>query len=213
MCLRRLMQQLKAGNAQPLKGIGRAARFEGAPAQKASADGLDACRDGENLLAGFNGAWAGDDRNLVTPDGRAVGKLDDSAFGAKCAAGELIRRADAVDPEYAGQHFKLAQVQAGCGAYSGKNRLGRAGGSMDVDPCFLHHVDDGIYLFFGGLLLHGYDHCFVPVSGASAPVPWPDGSLPRLVSDAGDADEAARAFLSDANSFLCKARITSIMRS
>jgi hypothetical protein len=41
-----------------------------------------------------------------------------------------------------------------------------AGGSVYVDPGFHHGVDDGIDLLFGGFLLHCYDHCLFPVSGA-----------------------------------------------
>ena len=145
----------------------------------------------------------------------AVGKLDDRAFGAKGAAGQLVGRADAVNVEHAGQHFKLCEVEAGGGADAGENGLHGSGGAMHVDAHFFHGDDDGIDLFFGGFLLHCDNHCLFPVSdalgvprrsvaGFAASAAWPC-SLPS--------DWAAWAFFSEANSFLCNARITSMMRS
>ena len=199
MLLGRLVHQLQARNSQPLKSVGRTARLEGSSAQKTRAHGFNALGDGEDLLAVFNRARAGDDRNLLAAYRGAVGKLDYRAFRTKCAAGQLVRGTDAVYVEHARKNLEFAQVQSGGRSHASQNRLGCAGCAMDVDPRLLHHFDDGIYLFFGSLLLHGYNHFLFPVSGASAPVPWPGAT--------------ARAFLSDANSFLCRDRITSMMRS
>src|SRR6266702_3921191 len=107
-----------------------------------------------------------------------------------------------MDIQHTWKHLKLAEIEGGGGAHAGKDALACTCGTVDVDSCFHHHIDHCIDLFFGGLLLHCYDHCFVPVSGASAPVSWPCSSPWR-----------AWAFLSDANSFLCRARITSMIRS
>ncbi len=97
----------------------------------------------------------------------AVGELDDGAFGAPAAARELVGRADAVNVHHSGEQFELAQVECGGGTHTGENGLAFAGGAMHFDPGFRHGVDDRVDLVFGGLLLHGYDHCFFPVSGAS----------------------------------------------
>ena len=108
-----------------------------------------------------------------------------------------------MDVEHTRQLVKLAEIHVGGGSHTGKNGLACARGSMNTDSGFHHGIDDGIDLLFGGFFLHRYDHCLFPVSGASdsawAPVPWPSA--------------CAWAFLSDANSFFCKARITSRMRS
>ena len=178
---------------------------------------LTQCGDGEDLLAVFNGARAGDDGNLLAADFGAVGKFDDGAFRAERAAGELVGRADAVHVEHAGQHFELGQVEAGGGADAGQNGLHGAGGAMHVDAGLFHGVDDGIDLFFGCFLLHGDNHCFVPCLGrvgSPATVFVAGVTLrPRRGPAAQLADSTAWAFLSEANSFRCNARITSMMRS
>ena len=106
--------------------------------------------------------------------------------------------------QHARQKFKFAQVKVGGGSHAGQNGLRGAGGPMHTDSGFHHRVDHSIDLLFGGLLLHCNDHCLFPVSGASGlrhACAWRRCAV------------LARAFLSDANSFLCKARITSMMRS
>ena len=114
----------------------------------------------------------------VAADLYAVGELDLRAFGAKGAAGQLVGRADAVDVQHAGQQFEFAELDVGGGADAGQDGLVGAGGSMNVDSGFHHGVDDCIDLLFGGLLLHGYNHCFFPVSGACAPAAWPGRCWP-----------------------------------
>ena len=42
---------------------------------------------------------------------------------AKGAAGQLVRRGDAVHVKHARQQFKLCQVQVGGGSYAGQNGL------------------------------------------------------------------------------------------
>ena len=66
--------ELEAGNAEALEGVGRAARLEGASAQKAAAGGLDARGGLEHLLAVFDGARPGHDGDLVAADLYAVGE-------------------------------------------------------------------------------------------------------------------------------------------
>jgi hypothetical protein len=71
---------------------------------------------------------------------------------------------------------------------------------MNVDAGFHHRFDDGIDLFFGGF------SCMATIIACSLS----RASLRQCgVAPAG----CAWAFLSDANSFLCRARITSMMRS
>ena len=194
-----LAHQFQAGNPHALESIRRAARLEGASAKKTCAGRLDARGNGKDLLAVLDCARSGDDRNLLAADLGAVGKLDHRAFRTKRAPGQLVGGADAQHVEYTRQHLEFAKVQSGGSPNGGQDRLGCAGCPMYVDARLLHHFDDGKYLFFGSFLLHRYDHCFFPVSGALAPLPWPGSTV--------------RAFLSDANSSLCRARITSMMRS
>ena len=218
MLLRRFVHQLKAGNAQPLKCIGRRARLVSAAAQKARARGLHAFGNGKNLLAVLNRAGACHHSDVLSADLHAIGKLHHRSLRAKGAAGQLVGRRDAMHIEHARKQFKLRQVDAGGGANAGQNGLRRARGAVHIHSGFHHGVDDGIDLLFSGSLLHGYNHCLFPISGASdlvsAPVPWPGAaSPPRPRPVVGDPDVSAWAFLCDANSSRCKARITSMMRS
>src|SRR5208337_4019363 len=162
-----------------------------------------------------NGARAGDDRNVLAADFGSIGKLDHRALGTKSAAGQFVRRADAMDLENARQNLEFVEIESCRGANRGQNSLHSSSGPMDINASLFHRFDDGIDLFFGGSFLHGYDHCLFPVSGASdlvsAPVPWPGAKSPP--APCADPDVCARAFLSDANSSLCRARITSMMRS
>ncbi len=169
----RFAHQLEAGNAHALEGIGRTARLECASAQKSAARRLHALGRLEDLFAAFDRARAGHGQHVLAAELHAVAELDDRAFGPEGAAGQLVGRADAVDVQHAGQQLKLAQVEAGRGAHAGQNGLRCAGGPVNIDSGFHHRVDHGVDLLFGGFLLHGYDHCLFPVSGASAPVPWP----------------------------------------
>ena len=171
--LGRFVHQLQTWNAEALEGVRRAARLEGASAQKARARGFHAGGNGEDLRAVFNGARAGDDRDLVAANFGAVGKLHHSAFRAKCAAGEFVGRGDAMNIEHAREQFKLPQFHVGGGSHASQNGLCRARGAMNIDSNLHHGVDDCIDLLFGGPFLHGYNHCLFPVSGVSAPVPWP----------------------------------------
>ena len=196
--------ELEAGNAEALKGVRRAARLECASAQKAAAGGFDRGGDSENLVAVFDGAGTGDESYLPVADDGAIGKLDFRALRAKGAAGQLVWGADAMHLEHARQNFKLAEVEAGGGSDRGQNGLHCAGGTVHVHTGFFHHFDDAVDLIFGSAFLHGDNHCLFPVSGVSAPAAWP-GRRPS--------DWAAWAFLSLANSFLCRDRITSMMRS
>ncbi len=83
--------QLEARNAQPLKRVGRAARLEGASAQKAAARGLHARGGLEDLLAVFNRARSGHDGDLLAANFDAVAKLDDRAFRTKARARPACR--------------------------------------------------------------------------------------------------------------------------
>src|ERR1700692_2516692 len=115
-----------------------------------------------------------------------------------------------MNAQHAGQIFKPGEVDGSRWTDSGQYGLGCARGAVNADAGLHHHLNHEVNLLFGGLLLHGNNHFSFPVSGADpgspatdpccsvggAPVPWP-----------------MRAFLSEANSFLCSARITSMMRS
>jgi hypothetical protein len=126
-------------------------------------------------------------------------ELDDGAFRAEGAAGQLVGRADAVDESTPGSSLYSSISTESGGADAGQNGLRGAGGAVYVDASLDHAFDDGVDLFFGCVFLHCYDHCLFPVSGDCTPASWPAA--------------AAWAFLWLANSFLCKARMTSMMRS
>ncbi len=211
--IRRFAHELQSRNAHALEGVWRTAGLEGSSAQKAAAGSFDALGGFENLGAVLDGTRPGHDDHLLAAQLDAVPKLHHGAFRAKTTASQLIGRADAMDIKHACEQFKLPQIQAGGGPNPGQNALGCPCGSMNVDSCFHHGIDHCVDLLFGGILLHRYDHCAFPVSGVFAPVPWPDESPPRPEPVAGDPDVIAWAFLSDANSLLCRARITSMMRS
>ena len=219
MRIGRLAHQFESRNPHPLERIRRTARLVGPAAQKRASRGLHLPGRLEDLFAALNGARAGHDQYALAANLHPVAEFDDRAFGAPAAAGQLVGRADAVNVHHPGQELKFAQVEAGRGTHTGQDGLALAGGAVDLDPGFRHSVDDRVDLVFGRLFLHGYDHCFVPVSGAwvcCAPVPWPKSSRPASASGESDRPvEAAIAWacLSDANSFRCRARITSMIRS
>src|SRR5579862_144005 len=139
----------------------------------------------------------------VAANGYAIGKLHLRTLGAKGAACKFVGRGDAVHVKYTGQKLELSKLHIGCGTHARQNSLVGSRRAVNIHSCFHHGADHCVDLLFGGLLLHGDYHFPFPVSdagpGTGASAAWP-GSL-------------ALAFLSDANSSLCRARITSMMRS
>src|ERR1700734_600373 len=105
--------------------------------------------------------------------------------------------------EHAGQHFELGDVEAGRGSDGGQDGLKLSGGAMDVNAGLFHGADHGVNLLFSCFFLHCDNHFAFPVSGVCGPAAWP-GALSA---------KAAWAFLWEASSLRCNARITSMMRS
>ena len=74
-------QQLQAFQAHALKGVGRAARLEGAAAQDLGSGLGDLLGGSEDLLARFDGAGSGHDHDFLAADFDSVGELDDGVVG------------------------------------------------------------------------------------------------------------------------------------
>ena len=96
---------------------------------------------------------------IVVGAGTFCDRLEnDRAFGAKIAAGEFVRRSDAVDFLHAGQHFDFAGVEIVGDADSAEDSLAGSGGAVDFETEVDQLIDHALDLIFTGRILHGYDH-------------------------------------------------------
>ena len=105
-------QQLEAFLAQSLKGIRRATRFECASAERSPTGGLHYSRSRENLLFGFNRAWAANHDHTVTANHNAVPEVDDSVVRPPLARDLLVRLGDVNDLRDTGQCLEPRSIDA-----------------------------------------------------------------------------------------------------
>ena len=104
---------------------------------------------------------------------------------------------------HTGHYFEIRKFKRTWSAHTGENRLHCSGRTVNIESKVHQSLDYQINLFFSGLMLHRYDHFYFPVLRESFALS--NAGLPRL--------RALSAARCDANSFFCKERITSIIRS
>ena len=94
-----------------MKSVGRCAGLECAAAEELRAGCGDFFGDGEGLLAGFNGAGAGDDGEVTSANGGVCAvEADDGVFFFAVATGEFVSLGDADDFGDAGEFLEVAAV-------------------------------------------------------------------------------------------------------
>ncbi len=125
--------ELEAWFAHALKGVRRSARLECAGAENFCASFGDAFRNGENLIAGFDGTGTGGDDDFIAANFYASAKVDDGAFGLELATGELEGLRDAHDFAHAIEEFEIAMIEIAVDANGAEDGVGFAGGAMDVE--------------------------------------------------------------------------------
>src|SRR5450631_740399 len=154
----RFAQQLQAVNAQPLKRIRRGSRFESAATENARSGFVDQVGDGEQLLAGFDGAGPRHDDDFLAADFNSIRKFDDRAFGTEVSSGQLVGGSDAVNSLHPWQHFDHASVEITRNSDSAKDRLMRTGGTVNLKAELNQSIDHLLDLIFTGRIFHCDDH-------------------------------------------------------
>src|SRR5260370_38806226 len=95
-----------------MKTVWRSARLVSAASEEPRAGFLDALGDGQTLLLGFDGARAGDERDVLAADDDVAGgrgKSEDAVFFFGVAADEFIGLADRDALADAGHGFRNAE--------------------------------------------------------------------------------------------------------
>ncbi len=123
-------QQFQSVQPQSLERIGRAARLEGAAAQRAGASFGNLLSHREKLVARFHRARAGHHHHFRAADFHAVGKLDHRALRTETSSSQLVRGTDAMNLFDARQHFEIADVEVAARAHCRHHGLPGARGAM-----------------------------------------------------------------------------------
>ena len=149
---RRLAQQVEAGGAHALVGVGGGAGLVGTAAQHRGAGGLYAACDADEVLA-LDGAGAGDDLELVAADFDAVAAVDDGVLGVELAICALERLGDALHALDDIHGLEQERVDLGRIAHQADDRLVLAARDIGLQPLFLNPADDMAYGIVAGALL------------------------------------------------------------
>jgi len=110
------------------------------------------------LVAGFDGAGAGHEDQLLAARNYTIRKSNGGAFRAEVAAREFVWGGDAIGIVDAGENFEFGDLEVVRRADAGENGLSCSGGAVDVETEFNHALDYLLDVFFGGLALHCDDH-------------------------------------------------------
>ncbi len=108
-----------------------------------------------DLIFAFDAARAGHHDDFAAADFH-VANLHHSAGGTETAAGQLVRRNDAVDFLDAIHQFDNGSIEVFVAAHASEHGVDHAGGAVNVEPVFDQAGDDFLDLRLGGALLH-YD--------------------------------------------------------
>ena len=153
----RFAQQLQALFAHALKAVGRGARLERAAAQHFRAAAGHGFGHLADLIAIFDAARPGHDHHLVAAD-FDVADLDCGARGFEVAAGQLVRRNDAVAFLDARHDFEFDGIDVAHRAHAAQHGVQDAGGAMDDEAHGHQTVDDVLGLRLFGAFLHDNEH-------------------------------------------------------
>src|SRR5260370_13599255 len=152
-----------------MKTVWRSARLVSAASEEPRAGFLDALGDGKPLLLGFDGARAGDERDVLAADDDVAGgrgNSEDAVFFFGVAADEFIGLADRDALADAGHGFKNAEIDGAFVAGDTDGGADRAGDGMRFEAQALDALADGADLFLGCVGLHDDKHGWFPRRGA-----------------------------------------------
>ena len=122
---------LSPSRPMPWNEYGELRGLNAPPRKHAGTSFRDQFGDREKLFARFDRARTSHDDHFLAADLQAIGKLNDCAFGTERAAGELIRRADAMHLLDAIEHFEIARVKIGAGTDGREHGLAFTGGAVN----------------------------------------------------------------------------------
>ena len=140
-----------------MKGIGGSAWLVGAAAEELAASLGDLLGDGHALGFGFDGAGAGDERDVWTADQDVAarrGDAEDGVFGFGVAADELVGLADGDALDDAGERFEDAEIDGAVIAGDADGGAGGSGDGMGFEAEAFDALADGADLLLGGMGLH-----------------------------------------------------------
>ena len=152
-----LGQELEALDAEPLEGVGRGARLEGATAHDGRALALDPAGRGQDLVARFDGAGAGDDRERGTRPDLDIPHADARAIGVVLGAGQLVGLADADELLDAGHALDVADA-LDAGAHDAHDDALGADHDVGLEALVRDGLADRVDLLFLRLSAHHDDH-------------------------------------------------------
>ena len=154
-------EDFEAGEAQPLEGVGRGARFVGAAAEEFDAGGLELFSNGEALLFGFDSAGTGDHGDMLAADEDVAGRsgdTDDGVFLLNVAGDELVGLGDGDALDDAGEGFKSAEIDSAGVAGDADGGAAGTGDGVSLETEGFDALADGADLLFGGIGLHDDEH-------------------------------------------------------
>ncbi len=160
MAVRGRAQQLETRLAEPLEAVRRSARLEGAAADDLRAAARHDLGRAFDLVAALHAARSRHYHDAVGADldrGPPVAPdLDHCSTWAERAAGQLIRRDDAVrllDPLH---HFETGDVELFLAAHAAEDRVHHASGAVNVKAQLDQPVNDRLNLRLDRTFLHHY---------------------------------------------------------
>lgn len=148
----RLAQQVEAGGAHALVGVGGGAGLVGTAAQHRGTGGLHAAGDADEVLA-LDGAGAGDDLELIAADLDAVAAVDDGVLGVELAVGALEWLGDALHALDDIHGLEQERVDLGRIAHQADDGLVLAARDIGLQALFLNPADDMADGLVAGALL------------------------------------------------------------
>ena len=147
--------------AHALVGVGAGARLEGSAPQDVGAGGADGAGDRVQPFGVFDGAGAGDHRQ-VTPADFHASHVDDARLGMCLGAGQLIGGQHADDVYHARDDLKLLGLELRLVADHADDRTIRAAAQMRLQAERLHPLDHMVDLLIGGAGFENDDHGKIP---------------------------------------------------
>src|SRR5262249_41941800 len=141
--------------------IGRSAWLVRSTAEKLRAGSAHPLSGGEGLIAAFDCAWSGNDRQARTAEGRVLtGEGDDCIFFFEVAADELVRLADPDEFLPSGLSSQRPRLHFALVARDAHRRALSSGHGVRPISERFNLLADRAHLLFGGVRLHHDQHAF-----------------------------------------------------
>src|SRR5208283_2909239 len=154
-------ENLQAGEAESLEGVGAGARLVGAAAEESDAGGLELLGYGETLLFGFDSAGASDHSDVRATNEDITGRggnFDDGVLFFDVAGDEFVGLGDGDTFDDAGHGFENAEVDDTGISGDADGGAAGAGHGMSFEAERFDAVADGADLVVGGVGLHDNEH-------------------------------------------------------